>query len=101
VLFILGQLIGVKYVHMIKAVHFRFNAEYINQNSTVSFQNYIFTKHLFVHSPGKNSKMVQKHVKDYTLRVVKNDLFGQSTHQIVKALSVVQIVFCSHERLGA
>lgn len=32
---------------------------------------------------------------------MKNDLFGQNAHQIVKALLVVQIFFWFHERLGA
>lgn len=59
----------------------------------LSFQN-IFTKHLFVHSPDKSSKLVQKHMKSYTWRVVKNDLFGQSPHQIVNARFVLQNFLC-------
>lgn len=37
--------------------------------------------------------MVQKHVKNHTLRVV-NNLSGPSADQIAKALRVVQIFFC-------
>lgn len=68
----------------IKTMHLIFTAEYINQN------------HCFYHffsRPDKNSMMVQKHVKNHTLRVV-NNLSGPSADQIAKALHVVQIFFC-------